>query len=278
MKPIIKGAFVITGATGSIGSELAIALARTKKPIVLACRNMEKGTQLRRNIINSTGNHQIFVRPLCLESLVSIKDFVTDIEEDGISIYALINNAGVMLRNYTLTKDKREMTFAVNYTGTLMLTALLMPLIEKGGHVIFTTSLTRRLHHVGNININEPKENFSQLGTYGRSKNALTHFAMYLAHCYQDVYINCLDPGIVNSGMITMQRWYDPLANMLFRPMVRTAKSGAKPTLKALLLKTSGNIITNRSIHPINYDSYDVAHGHLIEETKQYLLSKGIVL
>lgn len=278
MKTLIKGAFVITGATGGIGRELALALARTKKPIILACRNMEKGTQLRHQIMGITGNHQIFLRQLFLESPQSIKKFVESLEEDGVSVYALINNAGVMQRNYTRTADGREMTFAVNYIGTLMLTFMMMPFMEKGGHITFTTSLTRRLHHTANIDINEDKEHFSQLGTYGRSKCALTLFTSYLSKCYPDFYFNCADPGIVNSGMITMHRWYDPLSNLIFRPMIRTPKSGAEPTLKALLLKSSGNIVSNRSITAIKYDQYNIAYGHLIEKTKEVLQSLGIEL
>lgn len=28
------------------------------------------------------------------------------------------------------------------------------------------------------------------------------------------IRVNCCDPGVVNSGMITMHRWYDPLADI----------------------------------------------------------------
>ena len=42
MKNQIKSTFIITGATGSIGRELATLLAGTSKPIVLACRNIER--------------------------------------------------------------------------------------------------------------------------------------------------------------------------------------------------------------------------------------------
>ena len=129
MKNQIKSAFVITGATGSIGRELAIALAKTKKPIVLACRNQEKAEKLRQFIIENCGNKQIYSFPLSLDEPKSIMGLVESMKANNISIHALINNAGVKVPTYTLTSDGREMTFSVNYLGLLMLTSALIPLI-----------------------------------------------------------------------------------------------------------------------------------------------------
>lgn len=276
MKTLIKGAYIVTGATGSIGKEISLALARMKKPVILACRNLDKANKVREQIINETGNRQIFVKSLALDKIESIKNFVEEIKNDGISVDGLANNAGIMLRKHTLTADKREMTFAVNYIGTLALTYLMIPLIEKGGHITFTTSVTRKLHKASTINFNESRKEFAQLRTYGRSKSALSHYAMFMAHCYPDLYINCADPGIVNSNMITMHRWYDPLANILFRPMIRTPKNGAKSTIKALMLNSSGNIVTKKKVHPMKYDIYDLEHSRLVEKTKNYLSDLGI--
>ncbi len=278
MKTSYTDAFVITGATGAIGQEIAKALALTKKPVVLACRDIIKANELRRGIIAATGNDSIYARRLDLANPESIRQFATLMADDGFTVRALINNAGVMMRKYTTTPDGREMTFAVNYIGTLMLTALLRPLIVKEGHIIFTTSLTRKLHRVANIEIDERPDNFSQLGTYGRSKNALAHFSLFLAKLYPEIRINCVDPGVVNSKMITMDRWYDPIANIAFRPFIRSARIGAKPALKALLLKTSGNVVTNHFVRPLTYDPYAVGHGHLIEQTREYLSEMGVTI
>ena len=76
--------------------------------------------------------------------------------------------------------------------------------------------------------------------------------------------------------MISMDRWYDSIANVIFRPLIKTPRAGACSALKALTLKTSGNIVKSRSIKPIPYDMHDVAHGHLIEKTREYLIGEGI--
>ena len=38
---------------------------------------------------------------------------------------------------------------------------------------------------------------------------------------------NASDPGIVNTNMITMQAWFDPITDLIFRPFIKTAAQGA---------------------------------------------------
>ena len=93
---------------------------------------------------------------------------------------------------------------------------------------------------------------------------------------FRSFHINCVDPGVVDSNMISMDRWYDPIANIFFRPLIKSPRAGACSTLKALTLKSSGNIVKSKSVKPIPYDMHDVDHGHLVEKTREYLISEGI--
>ena len=107
---------------------------------------------------------------------------------------------------------------------------------------MFTTSLTRL---VSRIPEQFPYEsNFSQLGTYGRSKLAITLFAIYLTTVLKTsgILVECSDPGIVNTNMITLNRWFDRIADVVFRPMINTPSEGATSTLKALEATESGLI------------------------------------
>ena len=274
-KPIEK-ACIVTGATGCMGKEIAMALAKEHKAVILACRNVKRAENLKSEIIRTTKNKKIYVRELDLESNDSIKAFAGWIERKGITIWALMNNAGVMQRNYRVDETGTEISFAVNFIGTLNLTHRLIPYIVKGGNVVFTTSMTRRLHRAKNIELNETSEHFSQLGSYGRSKAALTHYAIYMANCYKDININCADPGIVDTNMITMSRWYDSIANVVFRPFIRSPKKGVEPALKALTLNSTGNIVTRHSVKQIPYSKYDQSHGHLVENTREHLVALGV--
>ena len=50
----------------------------------------------------------------------------------------------------------------------------------------------------------------------------------------QDIRVACADPGVVNTGMISMHRWFDCLADIFFRPFISTPAQGARPMLRAL--------------------------------------------
>ena len=274
----IENVCVVTGATGCMGREIAMNLAKQHRPVILACRNVKRAEAVKKEIFEATKNKKLFVHELDLESNESVKRFAGWIEHKGFTIWALMNNAGVMQRNYEVDENGTEISFSVNFLGTLNLTYRLIPFIVKGGNIVFTTSMTRRLHKAKNIEVNESSEHFSQLGSYGRSKAALTHYATYMANFCKDIYVNCADPGIVDTNMITMSRWYDSIANVVFRPFIRSPKKGAEPALKALTLNSTGNIITRHSVRPIPYSKYDQNHGHLVESTRLRLEALGVPL
>ena len=60
-------------------------------------------------------------------------------------------------------------------------------------------------------------------------------FSEELHRRYGDrITVHVTDPGIVNSRILHMDRWFDPLADILFRPFCKTPKQGAKPAVNAL--------------------------------------------
>lgn len=168
---------------------------------------------------------------------------------------------------------------AVNYFGTILLSWLIAPCIEQGGSVVFTTSVTRRLHRLADGILYPAEKDFSQLGTYGRSKLALTHYAMHLASLWQGrLRVNCADPGVVNSGMITMHRWFDPLANLLFRPFTSSPGRGAESALQACLSPHTGMIFYHAHSHPIaNELRPDAAHTRLVAQTDEWLRQYQVI-
>lgn len=269
---------IVTGATGAIGSEIALVLAQRGHHVILACRNSELGEALRERLVEETGNRQIEVMLLDLEQRQSIRNFVNEIEKRGVRINYLANNAGVLRRKYAVNEDGVEKTFAVNLVGTLLFTIKLIPFMVAGGHVGFTTSVTRYLHSAKTLDINETEENFSQLGTYGRSKTAMTHFAQYLAHCHRDMYINCADPGIVDSKMLMMHRWFDGLTKLVFSPFARSAQKGAQAMIRALDINETGKVTTPSRTVAIPYEPHGTAHAHIVEKIRKLLVDLGAEL
>ncbi len=242
---------ILTGATGSIGFEIARALTDCGEPLILACRNTNKANNARRQLLEENPEANVLIEPLDLTSEDSVRSFVAHLQETRVEVVGLINNAGVMNRRYVTDSQGREMTMVVNYHHTKLLTDLAVAAFPTLKRIVFTTSLTR--HFIKrNPRLDVDKASFSQLGTYGRSKRAITDYAASLCRAHSDILVNCADPGVVNTAMIHMDRWFDRLADWFFRPFIRSPKHGAIPAQKAYSSTTSGTIFCRHARHQLS--------------------------
>ncbi len=246
---------IVTGATGAIGTEIARALAAQGHDLLLGCRNKDKATALIAELAESYPQISAEFLPLDLTSEARIRTTVELLPSmlRGRKLEGVIHNAGTMQRRFVADEHGRELTMTVNYRHTALLHTLMLEsgLLGPGAAVVFTTSLTRYMRR-GSAMPKEPCESsFSQLGSYASSKKALTLFARAQATAHPELRINCADPGVVNSSMIHMDRWFDPLADIFFRPFIRTPKSGALPALRAFRASGSGKIYTRRRTHTL---------------------------
>lgn len=69
---------IITGANCGIGLATALDLANRGAKVYLACRDLSKADAAKTDIIQRTGNKNVFVKKLDLTSLDSVREFVTE--------------------------------------------------------------------------------------------------------------------------------------------------------------------------------------------------------
>ena len=120
-------------------------------------------------------------------------------------------------------------------TGAL---PILLPLMDEGSAVVFTTSMTRHIVRRRADWQQRAIEHHGRFTTYGRSKLMLTDFARSLARelAPRGIRVNCSDPGIVDSGIITMGNpFVDRLADIFFRPIIHSPARGARGAIRAAL-------------------------------------------
>ncbi len=114
---------VVTGATGGLGYETALALAKAGAEVILTGRDDRKGQSALEKISREVAGARIRYEHLDLASLASIADFAQRMHVRQ-SLDLLINNAGVMaLPRRQTTADGFEMQFGTNYLGHFALTA-----------------------------------------------------------------------------------------------------------------------------------------------------------
>ncbi len=213
-----------------MGSAACAALARAGRPLIMACRNLEKAEGVREKILDEVPDAQIMVRQLELSALDSVREFARSLRD--VEISALFNNAGTMERHFSLSADGFERTLAVNYLAPCLLTHLLLPQIRDG--VLNMVSLSCEAARFDRELFVPDRKRFSQLGSYSSSKLALMFFSISLGGSCS-LRVNVSDPGIVDTEMIRLHRWFDPLTDVIFRPFCNSPERGAAPAVRALL-------------------------------------------
>ncbi len=249
-----KVTYIVTGATGGIGRAIVEGLiSRGADRVIMACRNEERGRLLANEL--APKHTELVVMKLDLESFASVRAFASTLLERGQRIKALINNAGTMPGKMRLTEDGYESATQVNYLATCLLSELLYPAIMRGGSIVFTTSMTRNIARLHKNWASRATKHHSRFVTYGRSKLMMTHFALDMSArlAGREIFVNCADPGIVDSSIITMDnKVIDFLSDKLFRPLIRTTAKGARPALEALDQRVTSNILTPGKCRPMS--------------------------
>ena len=233
MNPVNNdGWFIVTGASGSIGREVVKGLALRGVNVIMACRNLSKGGAVMQSVLADVPEASLRLEMLDLSSSDSIRNFSERIANDNIS--GIFNNAGAIFRDFAVTPEGRERTFAVNYFGPVELTEALLPMLKPGCSVVNMVSVTARISSLSDADFIPDRKRFGQLKTYGKAKLALLRYSRELAARRPDLHVNVADPGVVNSNMISMGRWFDPIADAIFRPFCKSPEKGAIPALNAI--------------------------------------------
>lgn len=233
-----KGLAIITGADGGMGQVITAALAKEGYPVIMACLDPEKAASLCNRIQQETGNTQIEVRRIDLASLSSVNNFTGQLLKEGRPVSRLINNAGILTTPVRKTEDGLETIVSVNYVAPYMLTRQLLPLMQPGCRIVNTVSCTYAIGRIEPDFFEKGRNGrFFRIPVYGNTKLALLLFTQEFAERLQDkdITINASDPGIVSTNMITMQAWFDPLTDILFRPFIKTPAQGAATAIHLAL-------------------------------------------
>ena len=234
---------VITGATGGLGHETALALAAAGAMVVLTGRNDAKGRNAIQSIRARFPDAKVSYEALDLASLASVAEFVARFVAAYPSLDLLVNNAGVMaLPQRQTTVDGFEMQFGINYLGHYALTARLLPWLRRG-HQPRVVNLSSLAHRSGTINLDDLQGTRSYVPwkAYSQSKLAMLMFALELQRRSDaagwGLMSNAAHPGYARTDLIANGPGASGLLWQLsksLQPLVsHSAAEGALPTLFA---------------------------------------------
>ena len=273
--------YIVTGASGGMGQVLTTELLRRGYRTVMACRDLKKSEPIRQRILQRCSVTELELLPLDLASLDAIRQFPERLKQRNETIGVLINNAGSMNGSFRLSQDGYEMTTAVNYIGTAALTLSLLPLMHPGSRIINTLSCTYRIGKVDPGWTEIDREHFARFKCYGNSKLALLLFSLELERTLRSrgIEVFAADPGVVDTGMITMHRWFDPITDLLFRPLIKSPEKGAATALKLATEKALPNDTSNlywMGEKPKKISDHVLSHPYRTEIGKELLRLTGL--
>ena len=223
---------VITGTTSGLGKVTAFELAKKGHAIYMLVRNTAKGEQVKAEIVEQTGNKNIYVIECDVSDLQSVRHAADELNNSKLfGINIMINNAGSAFLNKEVTKDGYEMTFALNHLGHFLLTESLMPLLKKGQARIINVS--SEAHRSAKPNFDDLKWEqtpYQFFKAYGISKLYNIYFAKSLAEKYgqNGITAYAVHPGVVNTPIWNGAKGIQKLFVWLLKPFMITTEQGAQ--------------------------------------------------
>ncbi|KAA0704721.1 Retinol dehydrogenase 12 [Triplophysa tibetana] len=225
---------IITGANTGIGKFTAIDLAKRGARIIMACRDMEKSNIALKEVVESSGNQNVFASRLDLADTKSIREFAEKVNTEEKQVNFLINNAGVMVCPYGKTADGFEMQIGVNHMGHFLLTHLLLDLIKRSmpARIINVSSMAHQWGTIDLEDINSEKS-YDKNKAYSQSKLANILFTRSLAKRLEGsgVTAYALHPGVVQTELWRHLNKPQQALMWMARPFTKTSVQGAQTSI-----------------------------------------------
>ncbi len=241
--PDLKGKImIVTGANSGLGLEATKALAAKGAHVVMACRNLARAEQAKTKIISTYPQAELKPMALDLMDLASIKTFATQFQSTYKRLDVLLNNAGIMMVPYGLTKNGFESQLGTNHLGHFVLTGLLLPVLfdTPQARVVNVASMA---HRFGKMDFNNLQfaggKGYSSMRAYGRSKLANLLFTYELQRYFETQGKNCLavaaHPGVANTHLARSleHKWWYKVFRPLADQIMQDAATGALPEIRA---------------------------------------------
>jgi len=233
---------VVTGANSGLGLETARQLAVAGATVVLACRSPERGRAAVDDIRSTAPGADLELQHLDLASLDSVRAAAAAIRDRHERLELLVNNAGVMYTDRSLTADGYELQFGTNHLGHFALTGLLLDrlLDVPGSRIVTVASMGHWLPFRVDFDDVRAAGRYNRFAAYTRSKLANLLFAHELHRrltlAGRSTISLAAHPGGSDTelarhvpGAAFVVRWLPFLVRLLSQP----APQGALPTLRA---------------------------------------------
>jgi len=203
---------LITGSTGGLGRETALALAGMGHHVIIHGRSIERANEIVRQIEDDGRGSARFYKA-DFSNLAEVRKLAAAIRADYDRLDVLVNNAGVFLPDRSerrVTEDGYEIHFQVNYLAGYVLTNLLLPLLEASAPSRVVNVASGQLP----LDFDDLmfERNYEGLEAYLRSKNAqiMMTFAMESDLSRRGISTNALFPSALMNTDMVIEAGFEP--------------------------------------------------------------------
>jgi NAD(P)-dependent dehydrogenase (short-subunit alcohol dehydrogenase family) len=219
---------LVTGATSGLGRAAALGFAELGARVLLLGRDPQRLARTREEIAGATGNDDVDVVLCDLSSLEEVRRAAAEVRASDPELHVLVNNAGVLAQERTLSPDGHELTFATNVLGMFLLTELLLGPLEAGApsRIINVSSGGMYAQRLDLDDLQTEHRPYDGTAVYARTKRAevlLTQeWARRLAGT--GIVVHAMHPGWADTPGVQTSL---PRFRAVTRPILRDARQGA---------------------------------------------------
>jgi NAD(P)-dependent dehydrogenase (short-subunit alcohol dehydrogenase family) len=231
MSDLAGKTILVTGATNGIGLESSVQMARRGAMLVLVGRDPGRTERAVADVKTRSGNAEVSSLLCDMASLAQVRRLAAEFLALHDRLDVLVNNAGTVYAERTVTEDGFEATFAVNHLAPFLLTNLLLDRVRQSApaRVVNVASTS---HHRGKLDFDDlgfERGGYFVLRAYERSKLANVLFTRELARRLEGtgVTVNSLHPGTIETNIWThAPRWTQPILS-IYKLFMVSLETGA---------------------------------------------------
>lgn len=223
---------LVTGPTSGLGRATAGELAALGARVVLVGRSRERLEQVRAELVEHAGADRFPLVVADLASLASVHAAVEEIRAGEERLDLLVDSAGAIFPERTLSPDGIEATLALLVVGPFALTRGLLPLLRASSdaRVLAVTSGGMYTQSVDLDDLGFTRLPYSGARAYARAKRIqvalVREWARRLAG--EQVSVTAMHPGWADTPGLAHSL---PAFHRVMRPLLRTPAQGIDTTL-----------------------------------------------
>ena len=221
-------AVLITGATSGLGLAAAEGFAELGADVWLLARDRDRGERARAAVAEHCTGGEARLELCDLAELDSVRDFAQRYLAESPRLAVLVNNAGVLPAERSLSADGIELTFAVNVVAPFLLTKLLLGALRASApsRIITISSGGMYAQRLAAGDLQYERGEYNGTTAYARSKRAEVVLTEMWAQRLRDsgVVVHAMHPGWADTPGVRSSL---PRFSRTLGPLLRSPEQGA---------------------------------------------------